>query len=59
MRLTPPKKATWWISLILGVLGLALTLVISLTRGEFSVYGLWLVVLAWLLLTLGVWLKGL
>ena len=59
MRLTPPKKVTWWISLILGVLGLALTLVISLTRGEFSVYGLWLVVLAWLLLTLGVWLKGL
>lgn len=59
MRLTPPKKATWWISLILGVLGLVLTLVISLTRGEFSVYGLWLVVLAWLLLSLGIALKGL
>ena len=59
MKLTPPKKITWWISLILGVLGLVLTLVISLTRGEFSVYGLWLVVLAWLLLSLGIGLKGL
>ena len=59
MKLTPPKKITWWISLILGVLGLVLTLVISLTRGEFSVYGLWLVVLAWLLLSLGIALKGL
>jgi len=55
MKLTPPKQGTWWISLLLGILGL----VITFTTGSLSVYGLWLVVLGWLLLVLGTLLKGL
>ena len=59
MKLTPPKKLTWWISLILGILGLVVTFVLYFTQDALSVYGLWLVVLGWILLTLGVALKGL
>ena len=56
MRLTPPKKIVWWISLILGVVGLV---------GKFvaipfiSAYAFWFVLVALVLLLLANVMKGL
>jgi 4-hydroxybenzoate polyprenyltransferase len=38
MRLTPPKKITWWISVILVVIGLVLYFVTSLGFGDYAIW---------------------
>jgi hypothetical protein len=55
MRLNAPKKATWWISLILAILGVlgALIAIPVLTPLAF-----WLVLVAFILLLLGSSVKG-
>lgn len=56
LNLSAPKQVTWFVAVILGVLGLL---------GGFGVinaiasYGLWLLALGWLLLVLGTLLEGL
>ena len=54
MRLTPPKQIVWLVSLILGILGIVLTLV----EGQYTAYGVWALAIGWLLLILGTLLKG-
>lgn len=59
MRLTPPKKIVFIISLILAIIGLVVQIL-----GYFMVvpvlgpYTFWIMFISWLLLFLGVWLKG-
>jgi len=56
MRLTPPKVITFWISVILGALGL---LVHIGTLAALPISAFWLVFLGFLLLVLGLLVKGL
>lgn len=60
MQLNAPKKTTWWIALIVGVVGVLLHL-ISLPALAFVPFGLgfWLVVVAFVLLLLATYLTGL
>ncbi len=55
MRLNAPKKATWWISLILAILGVLGKLIVFpiLTPLAF-----WLVLIAFIVLLLGSSVKG-
>lgn len=56
MKLTPPKGITFWISVILVVLGI----VASFVAIPFvSTYALWFVVAGFVLLVLGLLIKGL
>jgi hypothetical protein len=56
MKLTPPKVITWWIAVILGVLGIL---------GHFTnipyatANGFWFVSVAFVLLALATYFKGL
>jgi len=63
MRLNMPKVITWWIAVILGALGVVSFLVNNLIlRGNIPILSgiaFWLVVVAWLLLVLGTYFKGL
>lgn len=56
MNLSAPKQVTWWIAVLLGVVGLlgGLGLV-----GALKAYSFWLVVVGWVLLVLGTLLEGL
>ncbi len=56
MKLNAPKKITWLISLVIGVLGI---LAYFVTIPVLSVYAFWLVVVGFVLLALGTFLKGL
>ncbi len=56
MKLNAPKKITWLISLIIGALGIVAHLV---AIPVLSVYAFWLVVVGFVLLVLGTFLKGL
>lgn len=56
MRLTPPKKVVWWISVILGALGILGTLV---SIPVISGIAFWLVAAGLVLLVLATALKGL
>lgn len=56
MRLSPPKKTTWWLALLLGLAGLAPQFV---TVPVLSSIDLWLIAAGWLLLVLGTLLPGL
>ncbi|NPV56881.1 MAG: hypothetical protein HPY76_09480 [Anaerolineae bacterium] len=53
MRLTPPKAIVFWISVILGVVGIILNFVAPQAG-----YALWVVAVGWLLLVLGNAVKG-
>ncbi|MDK2981189.1 MAG: hypothetical protein PWQ55_1536 [Chloroflexota bacterium] len=55
MRLTPPTKNVYWIATILAVLGLVATFV---SIPFVSAYAFWFVVVAFVLLWLGVSMKG-
>lgn len=60
MRLTPPKKIVWWLSVILGLVGIILEVVSMVTAmGVLSIVGFWVVVIALVLLILSTALKGL
>ena len=55
MRLNAPKKIWWMVSLILGVLGVVAHFVVI----PFVTVNLfWFLAVAWLLLVLSTWLKG-
>jgi membrane protein YdbS with pleckstrin-like domain len=56
MRLSAPKKLTWWVAVILGVVGVVGLLVTTL---PFSGFAQWLVVAAFVLLALATFVKGL
>ena len=55
MRLNAPKKNIWWISVILGVLGVLGAVV---TIPFISAYAFWLVTVGFILLALSTVLKG-
>jgi hypothetical protein len=55
MRLTPPKKNVFWISVILAALGFVGTLV---SIPFVSAYAFWLMLVGYGLLALGVTMKG-
>lgn len=56
MKLSAPQKGTWWIALIVGVLGIVSYLV---TVPVLSGFAFWLVAAAFVLLILATYLKGL
>ncbi len=56
MKLNAPKNITWWISLILVVLGVLAKLV---PIAALFPYAFWLVVIGFILLLLGTMVKGL
>jgi membrane protein YdbS with pleckstrin-like domain len=55
MKLTPPTKLTFWISVILGLLGLIGTFV---SIPFVSAYAFWFVVVGFVLLVAGLLFKG-
>ena len=57
MKLSAPKKTTWWIALVVGLLGILLKLGI-LAIADASAYSFWLVMIAYLLLLLATAVKG-
>jgi heme/copper-type cytochrome/quinol oxidase subunit 1 len=56
MKLTPPKHITFWIAVVLAVLGVLATLV---TIPVLSGFAFWLVVIGFVLLALGNLVDGL
>ena len=57
MKLTPPKVITFWIAVILGVLGLIGVLAASLPL--IGAYSFWFLFAGFVLLVLGLLVKGL
>ena len=57
MKLSPPKQLTFWVSVIIGVLGILGQLIPSLP--VVSDYSFWLVTIGFVLLVLGNALTGL
>lgn len=55
-RFTAPRAITWWISLIIGVIGVIAHLT---SLGVLTTYSFWIVVVGFALLLLGTLLKGL
>ena len=56
MRLNAPKNITWWIAVVVGVLGILGTFIaIPVVSG----LAFWFVAVAFILLALGTYLKGL
>lgn len=56
MKLTPPEVITWWIAVILGVLGI----LGHFTKIPFvTVYDFWFVAVAFVLLALATYFEGL
>ena len=55
MRLSAPKKVTWWVAVVLGVLGILASFV---TIPFVSAYAFCFVVIAFVLLALATYLKG-
>ncbi|MCD4801386.1 MAG: hypothetical protein K8R16_00440 [Anaerolineales bacterium] len=56
MRLNAPKKNTWIIAVVIGVVGIIAKFV---AIPYLSIYAFWLVVIAFVLLALATYLKGL
>ncbi|MCP4139699.1 MAG: hypothetical protein GY755_05315 [Chloroflexi bacterium] len=56
MKLNAPKNITWWIAVVLGVLGILGNL---MTLPFVSGFAFWFVALGFVLLALGTFLKGL
>lgn len=55
MKLNAPKKVTWLVAVVLGVLGI---LAFFVTIPFVSAYAFWFVVVAFVLLALATYLKG-
>jgi hypothetical protein len=55
MKLNAPKKNTWWVAVVLGVVGIIANFV---TIPFLSGIAFWLVVVAFVLLALATYLKG-
>lgn len=59
MKLTPPKKINWWLSVILGAVGIALEIASLVAKlPVLSIVGFWVVVIALVVLVLSTALKG-
>lgn len=56
MQLSPPKRTTWVVATVLGVLGIVAEAIVDLPL--ITPYAFWVVVLAFLLLFLGTLLPG-
>ena len=56
MKLNAPKNITWWIAVVLGVLGILGTFV---TLPFVSAYAFWFVAVGFILLALATFLKDL
>lgn len=56
MKLTPPKVVTFWISVILALLGLIFQV---FTVAAISPYAFWFLFIGFVLLALGLLVKGL
>jgi len=56
MKLSAPKKVTWWVALIVGAVGILANFV---TIPFLSEYAFWLVVIGFVLLVLATYLKDL
>jgi hypothetical protein len=56
MKLSRPKNITWWIAVILGVIGI---LAILLPIPSLSAYAVWLIAAGFIILALGTALKDL
>jgi threonine/homoserine/homoserine lactone efflux protein len=56
MQLSAPKQVTWWVALVVGVVGVLASLV---TIPVLSGFAFWLVVVAFVLLILATFLKDL
>lgn len=56
MKLTPPKMITFWIAVVLGLLGLLGSMGVI---GAVAGYAFWLVFAGFVLLVLGLMVKGL
>jgi uncharacterized membrane protein len=56
MRLTPPKAFTFWLAIILGIVGV---LVALLDIAGLGTYGMYILAVGFILLALGNLLKGL
>ena len=56
MKLNAPKQITWWIALVVGVVGIIASLV---TIPVLSGFAFWLVVVAFVLLLLATFIPGL
>jgi len=56
MKLSAPKQVTWWVALIVGVVGILANFV---TIPFLSDYAFWLVVIGFVLLVLATYLKDL
>jgi hypothetical protein len=56
MKLSAPQQATWWVAVVLGVLGILANLVIIPVLSGFA---FWLVVIALVLLVLATYLPNL
>ncbi len=56
MRLTPPTKITFWVSVVVGALGFLGMIGVV---GALTAWAGWMLFAAWLLLILGLLLKGL
>ncbi len=55
MKLNAPKKVTWWVAVVLGVLGIIASFVsIPFVSG----FAFWFVAVAFILLALATYLKG-
>lgn len=56
MKFSAPKAITWWIAVVLGVVGI-LASVVSI--GVISTYAVWLIAAGFVLLAAGTVIKGL
>jgi hypothetical protein len=56
IKLTPPKVITWWIAVIVGVIGILSYLV---TIPVLSGFAVWLIIIAFVLLALATAISGL
>jgi hypothetical protein len=59
MKLSSPKKVTWWIAVVLGVLGISLHLGVMSIAGLGGSYDFFFVAIGFVLLALGTRLRGL
>ncbi|MCJ7717516.1 MAG: hypothetical protein MUO54_13485 [Anaerolineales bacterium] len=55
MRLSAPKKNTWWVAVVIGVVGVVAKFVAIPVLSGFA---FWLVVIAFVILALATYLKG-
>jgi nicotinamide riboside transporter PnuC len=56
VNLSAPQKTTWWVALIVGIIGIIAKLV---TLPVLSAFAFWILAVAFVILVLATYLKGL